>query len=70
MSTAVGSAADSWPVSRALDGADELRDVERRRLQSLVDGDLEVADALHADDYERRRGRWQAVWSHATRIKS
>jgi hypothetical protein len=39
-------------VSHALDGADELRDVERRRLQSLVDGDLGVAEALHADAYQ------------------
>ncbi len=122
-------------------GADELRDVERRRLLSLVAGELGVADALHAevyqlvtpggdteskedylggiasgrldyrvfeasshvavrvvgevgilryqarieinvaghldqglfwhtDYYERSQGRWQAVWSQATRIKS
>ena len=24
----------------------------------------------HTDVYQRRRGRWQAVWSHATRIRS
>ena len=34
------------------EGADELRDVERRRLLSLVEADLGVADALHADLYQ------------------
>jgi hypothetical protein len=29
-----------------------LRDTERRRLRSLVEADLAVADALHADDYQ------------------
>ncbi len=24
----------------------------------------------HTDIYERREGRWQAVWSHATRIRT
>jgi hypothetical protein len=128
-------------VPPAVDGADELRDTERRRLQSLVNADLRVAESLHADAYqlitpggvtlskeeylggiasgrldyrvfeacsqvavrvvegagilrhqarieiradgdldqglfwhtdyyERRHGLWQAVWSHATRIKS
>lgn len=28
----------------------------------------EVARAWHTDIYEQRGGRWQAVWSHATRI--
>jgi phage baseplate assembly protein W len=120
---------------------DELRDIERRRLQALVDADIQLAGSLHAEDYELitpggsnlsrddylegvgsgdlhyqvfepaseirvrrngpvavlryqariememawgidrgrfwhtdmyelRDGRWQAVWSHATRIKS
>jgi hypothetical protein len=29
-----------------------LREIERRRLLSLVAADLDVAEALHADDYE------------------
>jgi hypothetical protein len=32
--------------------ADLLRETERRRLHSLVEGDIEVANALHADDYQ------------------
>jgi hypothetical protein len=32
--------------------AQQLLDAERQRLQSLVDGDLEVARAMHADDYQ------------------
>lgn len=43
---------DSQHVPDAFNAADELRDVERRRLRSLVDGDLGVAEALHADVYE------------------
>jgi hypothetical protein len=31
---------------------DEVRDVERRRLAALVAVDMDVAEALHADDYE------------------
>ena len=31
---------------------DELRKLEARRLASLVAGDMEIAEALHADDYE------------------
>ncbi len=31
--------------------ADELRDTERRRLRSLVDVDIALADSLHASDY-------------------
>jgi hypothetical protein len=34
------------------DDADELRTLERRRLRSLVEGDLDTAGRLHADDYE------------------
>jgi hypothetical protein len=120
---------------------DELRDIERRRLNALVEADIELARSFHAEDYELitpgggnlsredylegvgsgelhylvfetasevrvrrtggvavlryvariemelpdridrgrfwhtdmyelRDGRWQAVWSHATRIKS
>lgn len=32
--------------------ADELRAIERRRLQSLVAGDRAVAEVLHAEDYQ------------------
>ena len=31
---------------------DDLRALERRRLRALVERDLAVAQALHADDYE------------------
>ena len=31
---------------------DELRDLEARRLRSLVDADIATARELHADDYE------------------
>lgn len=136
-----GGADDSRCVPDAFTAADDLRDVESRRLRSLVDVDLDVAEALHADVYqlitpggavesketylkaiasgaldyrvfepssdvavrvmgnagilryqarievsvdggldqglfwhtdyyERRREHWQAVWSHATRIRS
>jgi Domain of unknown function (DUF4440) len=32
--------------------ADRLRETEHRRLRSLVEGDMETAGALHADDYQ------------------
>lgn len=32
--------------------ADELRAIERRRLQALVAGDRAAAEPLHADDYQ------------------
>jgi hypothetical protein len=32
--------------------ADFLQELERRRLRALVEGDLEVAEQLHADDYQ------------------
>jgi hypothetical protein len=31
---------------------DRIRDVERRRLRALVDGDVEAARQLHADDFQ------------------
>ena len=34
------------------DADTDLERLERARLQALVDGDLEVARTLHADDYE------------------
>jgi uncharacterized protein DUF4440 len=30
----------------------DLAEIERRRLRALVDGDLPVADQLHADDFQ------------------
>jgi hypothetical protein len=36
----------------AQDGADDLRAIERERLRSLVDGDIETARRLHADDFQ------------------
>lgn len=30
----------------------ELADLERRRLKALVDGDIEVAQDIHADDFQ------------------
>lgn len=34
------------------DASDQLRQIERERLRALVDGDLEVAGRLHADDFQ------------------
>ncbi len=31
---------------------DDVREMERRRLAALVDGDIATAQGLHADDYE------------------
>ncbi|HEY1930004.1 MAG TPA: nuclear transport factor 2 family protein [Caulobacteraceae bacterium] len=31
---------------------EEIREIEQRRLTALVSGDLETADALHADDFQ------------------
>jgi hypothetical protein len=38
--------------SGPLPTADALRDLERQRLRSLVEPDVDVARRLHADDYE------------------
>lgn len=43
---------DSEHVPKATAYADQLREVERRRLRSLVDRDMAVAASLHADDYQ------------------
>jgi hypothetical protein len=32
--------------------AEELKAIERRRLRALVDGEIEVAKQLHADDFQ------------------
>jgi ketosteroid isomerase-like protein len=36
----------------AQDTADQLRDIERERLRSLVDADVATARRLHADDFQ------------------
>jgi hypothetical protein len=38
------------------------------QIQILVSGKLDSGRFWHTDSYEKRRGRWQAVWSQATRI--
>jgi hypothetical protein len=38
------------------------------RIQILVAGTLDAGRFWHTDSYEKRDGRWQAVWSQATRI--
>ncbi len=43
---------------------DRLRDLERRRLRSLVEADLPTAEALHADDFELVTPSG-TVWSRA-----
>jgi len=37
---------------KAQNGADQLRVAERARLRALVDGDVETARRLHADDFQ------------------
>jgi hypothetical protein len=44
----------------ALD-ADRLRGIERDRLRALVDVDLELADSLHASDYQLITPRGNAL---------
>ncbi|KAB8066890.1 DUF4440 domain-containing protein [Janthinobacterium violaceinigrum] len=36
----------------ALQQTEHLREIERRRLRALVDGDLALARALHAEDFQ------------------
>ena len=38
--------------ARAQDEADTLRATERQRVRALVDGDIETARRLHADDFQ------------------
>ena len=38
--------------AKAQTEADELRSVERERTRALVEGDMEIAQRLHADDYQ------------------
>jgi ketosteroid isomerase-like protein len=42
----------------------------RVRIEIVVDGSLDTGTMWHTDYYERREGRWQVVWSHATRIRA
>jgi hypothetical protein len=39
------------------------------RIEILVDDERDAGVFWHTDAYELRDGRWQAVWSHATRIR-
>lgn len=45
-------AALTWQPVNAQDETDQLRATERERLRSLVDGDVETARRLHADDFQ------------------
>jgi hypothetical protein len=38
------------------------------QIQIVVGGKLDGGRFWHTDSYEKRDGRWQAVWSQATRI--
>ena|SRR5687767_828043 len=40
------------------------------RIEVLVSGQLDTGLFWHTDIHELRDGRWQAVWSHATRIRA
>ena len=51
VSCAVGASILAADV-KAQTEADELRSVERERTRALVDGDMDVAQRLHADDYQ------------------
>jgi hypothetical protein len=39
------------------------------RIEIRINGDLDRGMFWHTDLYERRDGRWLAVWSQATRIR-
>lgn len=41
----------------------------RARIEINLPDGLDAGLFWHTDVYERREGRWQAVWSQATRIK-
>lgn len=41
----------------------------RVRIEILVNGVQDAGDFWHTDAYELRGDLWQAVWSHATRIR-
>jgi hypothetical protein len=59
------------PVSeirvRLYEGAAILR--YRVRIEIRVRGEQDAGNFWHTDAYELRNDQWQAVWSHATRIR-
>ncbi len=50
------------------DGAAAVR--YQARIEILVSGQLDSGLFWHTDIHELRDGRWQAVWSQATRIRA
>ena len=42
----------AWALVEAQDEASELRAIEKERLRSLVEGDVETAVRLHASDFQ------------------
>ena len=42
----------------------------RAKIEVLVSGELDSGLFWHSDVHELRQGRWQAVWSQATRIRA
>jgi hypothetical protein len=42
----------------------------KARIEVVVSGELDTGLFWHTDIYELRDGRWQAAWSHATRIRA
>jgi hypothetical protein len=42
----------------------------RARIEMIMGGRVDADEFWHRDIYERRNGESQAVWSHATRIRS
>jgi hypothetical protein len=47
----------------------EVLDTERQWREAWLAGDAAALDRIHADDYVKRDGRWQAVLSQYTRIQ-
>ena len=41
----------------------------RSQVELLVQGQRNSRRAWHTDVYEKRDGRWQVVWSHATEVR-
>ena len=58
---------DGEMTVRSWDGAAAIR--YRVHIDIEVDGQRDSDHFWHTDIYELRDGRWQAVWSHATRIR-
>src|SRR5687767_8883568 len=53
---------------RVFDGAAAVR--YQARIEVLVSGTLDSGLFWHTDIHELRDGRWQAIWSQATRIRA